>query len=137
MNKTFQTHYRKNISFFDWWAKSYDHGRISRWFQYTQELTIGLLDPEPSSKVLDVGCGTGHAVIKLAGILSHGKACGIDISSGMIEQARAKVPDILREKAEFLQASSDDIPYPNEQSAGAFTGNAFGKLFCRIVLGYE
>ena len=125
MNKIFQTHYRKNISFFDRWAKSYDHGRISGWFQYTQELTIGLLDLEPSSKVLDVGCGTGHAVIKLAGILSHGKACGIDISSEMIEQARAKIPDILKEKAEFLQASSDNIPYPNDEFDYVLCTNSF------------
>src|SRR5687768_15391404 len=90
-----------NQAHFDRWAKDYDNDRISPWFRYTQELTISFLDLQPRSKVLDVGCGTGFAVLQLASVLLHGKACGIDISSAMIEQAHAKVPSELRGKVEF------------------------------------
>jgi ubiquinone/menaquinone biosynthesis C-methylase UbiE len=101
-----------NKTHFDRWSKNYADGRISRWFQYTQKLSAGVLELKPQSKVLDVGCGTGFAALYLASILIDGKACGIDISSGMIEQARAQIPADLRSRVEFHQASSDDIPYP-------------------------
>src|SRR5919106_3144002 len=86
-----------NKTHFDRWSSSYADGRMSRWFQYTQKLSTEVLDLQPRSKVLDVGCGTGFAVLYLASILPDGKACGIDISSGMIEKARAQVPDALCE----------------------------------------
>jgi len=101
----------KNKAYFDLWAKTYDFGRLSPWFQYTQELAIQHLDPKPGAKVLDVGCGTGFAVLHLASRSFIRKACGIDISSVMVEKARAKVPQYLRQKAEFRQASSESIPY--------------------------
>ena len=76
---------RWNKALFDWWAKSYDQGRITRWFQYTQELTIANLDDlVPSSRVLDVGCGTGHATVRLGSLVPEGRTCGIDTSEVMI-----------------------------------------------------
>jgi len=114
-----------NQTYFDRWAKSYDSGRISRWFQYTQELTIGLMDLTPRSKVLDVGCGTGFAVLLLGSMFDEGKACGIDISSKMMAEAQVKVPDILKERVEFRQASSDNIPYPSEEFEYIMCTNSF------------
>jgi ubiquinone/menaquinone biosynthesis C-methylase UbiE len=100
-----------NQAHFDRWATEYDNDRISPWFRYTQELAISFLDLRSRSKVLDVGCGTGFAVLRLASVLLYGKACGIDISSVMIRQASAKVPSTLRGNVEFLTSSSDQIPY--------------------------
>jgi len=114
-----------NKTYFDRWAAKYDEGRITGWFQYTQALAISFLDLQPKSKVLDVGCGTGYAVLKLASILSEGEACGIDISSEMIERARTKIPDILEGKVEFRQASSDNIPYPNAAFDHVLCTNSF------------
>ena len=114
-----------NRDYFDRWARSYDGGRISRWFQYTQELTIGLMDLEPQSKVLDVGCGTGHAVLLLGTIVSEGRACGVDISTQMIAQARDKVSESLKGRVEFVQASAEDIPYPSDQFDHIMCTNSF------------
>lgn len=115
----------ENRRYFDRWSRHYDEGRISRWFQYTQELTIRLLDLKPDSKVLDVGCGTGHAVLRLASIVSAGKACGIDVSPGMVAKASSKVPQELKGVVEFVQASSEDIPYPNGQFDHVLCTNSF------------
>ncbi len=115
----------KNRSFFDRWSRTYDQGRISGWFQYTQELTIGFLKLKPGSWVLDVGCGTGQAVLRLASLVPEGKACGIDISAGMIQQAKANAPDTLQNKMEFVQASSDSIPYPDGQFDHLICTNSF------------
>ncbi len=49
---------------------------------------VSALEPGGFSSVLDLGCGTG-----LCGVAFRAKAkvlCGVDLSSGMIEEARAK-----------------------------------------------
>lgn len=113
-----QSRERWNKALFDWWAKSYDQGRITRWFQYTQELTIANLDDlVPSSRVLDVGCGTGHATVRLGSLVPEGRTCGIDTSEVMIAEAGKKVPREAADRVEFRRASSDDIPYAD----GVFT----------------
>ncbi|CAN5806715.1 hypothetical protein BH23CHL2_BH23CHL2_19020 [soil metagenome] len=58
-------------------------------------------------RVLDVGCGTGDDVLRMAGIV------GIDLSETMIDQARARA----RESGlpvEFLQGSAYDLPFPDD-----------------------
>jgi len=59
-----------------------------------------------SGSILDVACGTG-TLLKMA--WERGLGCyGMDISHGMLDQARAKVPD-----AEFIMASYYEIPFPD------------------------
>lgn len=127
MNSSSQTDWRdlENKNYFDRWSKHYDNNRMSRWFQYTQKLSTGVLDLKPESKILDVGCGTGFAVLYLASILEHGKACGIDISSGMIEKAQAAIPEYLRGKVEFRQAAADNIRYPPAEFDHVLCTNSF------------
>lgn len=115
----------ENKAYFDRWAKIYDKGRISRWFQYTQDLAISVMSLRRDSKVLDVGCGTGFAVLQLAALVPEGKSCGIDISRGMIGQAQAKIPEDLSERVEFCEGSSDQIPYPDESFDNLLCTNSF------------
>jgi ubiquinone/menaquinone biosynthesis C-methylase UbiE len=114
MTRSSQLHTKEEASgdFFDGWAEGYEDRRISPWFQYTQRLAIDTLDLRPESRVLDVGCGSGFAVRTLAYLLPQGKACGIDISQGMVEQAQRRIPPELAERIEIRQASSASIPYP-------------------------
>jgi ubiquinone/menaquinone biosynthesis C-methylase UbiE len=114
-----------NRAFFDRWASSYEAGRIAPWFRYTQELAIRALDLGPGSRVLDVGCGTGHATRRLAAIVPVGRACGIDISARMIEQARARVPDELADRIEFREAAADAIPYGEGEFSHVLCTNSF------------
>jgi ubiquinone/menaquinone biosynthesis C-methylase UbiE len=116
---------RASKSYFDRWARSYDQGRISAWFQYTQNLTIQTLDLQSDSKVLDVGCGTGHATMKLASLLPAGAACGVDISPTMIQQAREKIPEELRQRVEFREANSADLPFEDESFTHIICTNSF------------
>ncbi|MFR8010736.1 MAG: class I SAM-dependent methyltransferase [Clostridia bacterium] len=50
---------------------------------------LGLLNPRPGMEVLEVGCGTGNYLLKLAG--AGCRITGIDIAPHMLEQARAKL----------------------------------------------
>jgi ubiquinone/menaquinone biosynthesis C-methylase UbiE len=60
-----------------------------------------------SGSVLDVACGTG-TLLEMAG--KKGLECyGIDLSEGMLAEAKRKVPE-----AEIRQASYYEIPYSEE-----------------------
>ena len=104
---------RASGDFFDGWASGYEDRRISPWFQYTQGLAIGAMDLRPDSRALDIGCGTGFAVRSLAARLPEGKACGIDISPGMVAAARDRIPPSLIHRIEIQEATSASIPYPD------------------------
>ena len=116
---------RASAAFFDRWAKGYEERRISPWFQFTQRLAIDHLGLNPDSVVLDVGCGTGYAVRVVADMMPEGRACGIDISAAMIEQAQANVEPDVRERVEFRQATSADIPYSNATFSHILCTNSF------------
>lgn len=54
------------------------------------EWLIGKLGLKEGSNVLDVGCGTGNHLIRMAEIYSRGNYYGIDISKNSIEEASSK-----------------------------------------------
>ena len=127
MNKPLNTQVREqyNQTFFDTWADKYDSFRISRWFRYTQELALKQFDWASDGRLLDVGCGTGSAVLCAASMLPQGKACGIDITLPMINQAKGKTPPELAERVEFRRAGAEDIPYGDDEFDYVMCTNSF------------
>jgi len=83
--------------FSDYW---FDHPPQCEIEQFLQRLA-------PNSSVLDVGCGPGHHAKVLANA-GH-DVVGIDLSDGMLTQARQRVPSIgfLKMDMKQLQFSSD------------------------------
>lgn len=58
--------------------------------------------PHDGSKVLDIGCGTGHPVAStLASSPGHHRVYGIDISEAMLSAARSSVPSAIFERVDF------------------------------------
>jgi ubiquinone/menaquinone biosynthesis C-methylase UbiE len=93
-----------------WTSKVYDrlskyYDRLSRWFfPMADKVRKRAVEGLTAGSILDVGCGTGTL---LAMAHENGLQCyGIDTSQGMLNQARAKVPE-----AELKGASFYDIPY--------------------------
>jgi len=65
---------------------------------------INSASPSSQSKILDVGCGTGHHVSSLG---AKGlDVIGIDISKSMIEKAKANFPDYKFEVGDALDGST-------------------------------
>lgn len=57
-----------------------------------QNRVVDLLDLQPENTVVDLGCGTGINLPVLAAAVSdHGHIVGVDLSAGMLEQARVTV----------------------------------------------
>jgi len=56
------------------------HRPLSRW-------TIELMDIQPNSAILDIGCGGGMAIKEMARIANGGFVAGVDYSPVMVRQA--------------------------------------------------
>jgi trans-aconitate methyltransferase len=63
---------------------------------------LGLLDPQPGERVLDIGCGTGHLTAQIAG--RGADVTGLDASVSMVAQARQNFP-----KLKFQLADARDF----------------------------
>ena len=69
---------------------------------------LDLMGLRSTDRVLDVGCGSGWLVRRLAATLSSGSAMGIDVANEMVRRAQlaaASVPN-----ASFLQGTAEDVP---------------------------
>lgn len=64
-------------------ADRYDH-RIAA----LSEHLLGALDPKPTDRVLDIGCGCGHTSRAVAGDVPDGSVLGVDLSEPMVARAR-------------------------------------------------
>jgi ubiquinone/menaquinone biosynthesis C-methylase UbiE len=90
-------------------AKFYD----TKWSFYVEASTnetIRRLSLKPNARVLDVGCGTGALLMKLA---RRGDLvlCGVEPVPEMLAVARRKLPDTVS----LQQAWAEEIPHPSEK----------------------
>jgi ubiquinone/menaquinone biosynthesis C-methylase UbiE len=81
-------------------------------FDNSQELKIFAKFLPENGKVLDVGCGVG---IPVAGFFVENgfELTGIDISEGMLKQARINIPE-----AQFFQYNMSDLDFPDNYFDG-------------------
>jgi SAM-dependent methyltransferase len=67
---------------------------------------VEIVSTSPHPRIADIGCGPGRVTSYLSGL--GGDAFGIDLSSGMIEQARAAYPALSFEVGSMLDLPLDD-----------------------------
>ena len=78
-----------------------DYARVGRFVAELGGAALGLLDPKPGERILDVGCGEGTLTKR---VLERGATVlGIDNSPQMIAAARANGVDALMLAAEDMQ----------------------------------
>lgn len=81
--------------------------------QAVKERMIARLGLGPGQRVLDVGCGTGDDVRRLAGLVApSGRAVGVDLSLAMVNEARqrAVASDL---PVEFHQGDITHLDFPD------------------------
>jgi ubiquinone/menaquinone biosynthesis C-methylase UbiE len=77
------------------------------------EAALERVEPPPS-RALDVGTGTGGAAFAIARRFPAADVIGVDIAERMLEQAREKVTDDLRERVRFEVADASRLPFDDE-----------------------
>ena len=99
-------------SYYDEFSDWYEREREEGYHRLIDDLQVDLLqDHVQDSDVLEVGCGTGLLLHRVASVAR--KARGIDISPGMLEQARRRGLDVVEGCATELpfESASFDVVY--------------------------
>ena len=97
-----------DAAFWDKAAPKYAKDPISDMAGYTETLNRMKAILQPHHRVLEIGCGTGSTALDLAGGVD--RYIGTDVSSKMIDIAKAKQTDGTPQNLRFAVHTSDDIP---------------------------
>lgn len=86
-------------------AMNLRHSTVTDW-------GLGHTRIEPSFQILDVGCGGGRTVQKLAGLAPQGHVSGIDYSDASVAEARrVNQTEIAAGRVDIQEASVSHLPY--------------------------
>ena len=94
----------------DFWASRAD--RIDEGVAGYHDRLLDAAEIEPTSRVLDIGCGAGKTTRDAARRATAGTALGVDLSSAMIDLARRTAAREQVPNAEFLHADAQVHPFP-------------------------
>lgn len=87
---------------------------------------LELLDAQPGERVLDVGCGTGTALVALSrAVGADGTAVGIDLADGMARVSRGALADAGLDHGGVVLGDAATLPFEDD---------AFDALFVSFVL---
>jgi SAM-dependent methyltransferase len=87
------------------WRMNQSHSGLTDWG--LEHVVI-----EPAATILDVGCGGGRTVQKLAALAPHGQVVGVDYAAGSVEQSRVTNAALIQAgRVEVRQASVSRLPF--------------------------
>lgn len=91
------------------WVMNMTHSRLTDWG--LQHVSI-----ERHFAILDVGCGGGRTIQKLAAVATEGRVYGVDYTKGSVAASRAKNAQLITAgRVEIQQASVSELPFPDSQ----------------------
>jgi demethylmenaquinone methyltransferase/2-methoxy-6-polyprenyl-1,4-benzoquinol methylase len=123
------------------------YDRLSRWYdllagseQRLVRLGVERLAAQPGEAVLEIGPGTGHALLALARAVGRaGHVVGVDLSPGMLRQAASRLARAgLDRQVRLLCADAAHLPLPPSSFDAAFlsfTLELFDAPAISLVLG--
>jgi ubiquinone/menaquinone biosynthesis C-methylase UbiE len=92
---------------FNLWRMNSSHSKLTDWG--LRHISIDTHDT-----ILDIGCGGGRTVAKLANIAKQGKVYGIDHSEESVAASKKYVAQyIILGRVEILHGSVSQLPFPN------------------------
>jgi len=121
----------------DWWNEygksssknsEVDRGtklRIDKLEEMSDRQFLEAIDPQPTDRVLDVGCGTGVNFGKISDRVAE--ITGIDLSEEMIKRAERRVASDVIPNVRLLIGNVTHLEFPT---------NTFDKVICTSVLQY-
>src|SRR5215469_3878734 len=87
------------------WRMNRSHSKLTDWG--LQHVTIA-----PNFTILDVGCGGGRTVSKLAALTTQGKVCGVDFSDASVAAStKTNARWIADGRVEIREGSVSQLPF--------------------------
>jgi ubiquinone/menaquinone biosynthesis C-methylase UbiE len=111
---------------FDTVAAGYDHPSLF-FFPETAKRLVEHLKLKPHQNLLDVCTGTGVVALTAAEKLTEGKVTGIDLSSGMLQQAKNKAVEKNLDNTEFKQMDLEHLEL--DEARYDIATSSFGLFF--------
>jgi ubiquinone/menaquinone biosynthesis C-methylase UbiE len=107
--------------FFSFAAPAYDLPVLQRWvYRPAQDEVIGLLRSHGSRKVADIACGTGILADRIERDLHPDEVYGVDMSEGMLAQARERSSTVR-----WLTGPAERLPFDDGALDAVVTTSAF------------
>ena len=108
---------------FDLWAPLYDFLFPSVFYQAIHKRMLEYVQLPSCPNLLDIGCGTGRLLDRLATEHSDLQGTGLDFSAEMLRQARRS--NHHRPRLIFVQGSAVRLPFADEQFDVVFNTLSF------------
>ncbi len=108
---------------FDRWANSYDWTFPSFIYQAIHKRLLSQVELSPNANVLDLGCGTGRLLDRLATKFPEIRATGLDLSPQMLRVARQN--NRHRPRLIYLEGNAENLPFAEGQFDAVFNTISF------------
>ncbi len=95
---------------FDAHAEKYASSAVHR-FGASLPVLLALAAPQPHEQALDVATGTGNTAFAVAELA--GQVTGLDVSPGMLAQARQRAGQEGVTNVTFLEGEAEQLPFPD------------------------
>lgn len=83
------------------------HASVTQW-------ALEFFDFQENDRVLDIGCGGGATLARMAGYIKSGHLTGIDYSGTSVEMSRKLNADAVKSgKMDILEGSVEQLPFEN------------------------
>lgn len=108
---------------FDIWSFSYDWLFPSVFYQAIHVRLLEYVSLPEKSEVLDLGCGTGQLLNRLAAKYPNLRGTGLDLSAQMISQARQR--NSHHPRLIYIKGNAAELPFADMQFDAVFNTLSF------------
>jgi ubiquinone/menaquinone biosynthesis C-methylase UbiE len=125
MQTNYKTAYKKQLSTDSNSRTNYDNGRF---YKAIANRLVEFANLQNGQKILDIATGTGIVALNAAQKVGDtGKVIGVDISAGMLNNAKQKLAQTGLQNIEFIEADAETV---------LFSDNSFDAVLCSLAVCY-
>ena len=99
---------RKMQQEFNQWAAAGRGDEMEDHHSDITDQTLGLMELQPTDRVLDLGCGTGWASRRMARVVNKGEVVGLDVADEMLRRAERASTGLSNVR--YVWGSAEEIP---------------------------